>query len=85
MPRLARIGLRHVISPQAALVHHESASRGYADDPRNAALSRSEEARFAALWPGAAVDPLYNPNLTVSGRAYDLAWPPRTGAPTGTE
>jgi len=83
--RLARIGLRHVISPHATLVHHESASRGYADDPKNAALSRAEEARFAALWPGAAEDPLYNPNLTLSGRAYDLAWPPRTGALPGTE
>jgi len=76
--RLAAIGLRHVISPHAILVHHESASRGYADDPANAALSRDEEARFAARWPGAADDPLYNRNLTLSGRAYDLAWPPRT-------
>lgn len=76
--RLSGIGLRHVISPHAVLVHHESASRGYADDPANAALSRDEEARFAARWPAAADDPLYNPNLTVSGRAYDLAWPPRS-------
>lgn len=82
--RLARNGLRHVISPHATLVHHESASRGYADDPVNAALSRDEEARFAARWPGAAADRLYNPNLTLSGRAYDLAWPPRTGTPDGT-
>ncbi|MCC7040525.1 MAG: glycosyltransferase [Burkholderiales bacterium] len=77
--RLADHGLRHVISPHAVLVHHESASRGYADDPANAALARDEEARFAARWPGAATDPLYNPNLTSTGRAYDLAWPPRTG------
>lgn len=81
--RLAHKGLRHVISPYATLVHHESASRGYADDPANAALSRDEEARFAALWPQAAEDRLYNPNLTLSGRAYDLAWPPRTGAADG--
>ena len=81
--RLARLGLRHVISPHAALVHHESASRGYADDPRNAALSRDEEARFAALWPGAACDRLYNPNLTLTGRAYDLAWPPRLALAQG--
>lgn len=81
--RLSALGLHHVITPHASLVHHESASRGYADDPRNAALSRDEEARFAARWPGAARDPLYNPNLTLSGRAYDLAWPPRTAIPKG--
>jgi len=76
--RLAGLGLHHVISPYAELVHHESASRGYADDPANAALSRDEEARFATRWQGRIEsDPLYNPNLTLQGRAYDLAWPPR--------
>lgn len=78
--RLARAGYRHVVSPYATLVHHESASRGLDDDPANAARSRAEEARFAALWPGALADPLYNPNLTLAGTAYALAWPPRTGA-----
>ncbi len=77
--RLARAGYRHVVSPYATLVHHESASRGLDDDPANAARSRAEEARFAALWPGALADPLYNPNLTLTGTAYALAWPPRTG------
>jgi hypothetical protein len=77
--RLARAGYRHFISPYAELVHHESASRGLADDPANEKLSRDEEARFAALWPRElAADPLYNPNLTLKGTAYALAWPPRT-------
>jgi len=76
--RLSRLGLHHVISPFAELVHHESASRGYADDPANAALSRDEEDRFRGRWlQELAADPLYNRNLTLSGRAYDLAWPPR--------
>jgi hypothetical protein len=43
-------------------------------------LSRAEEARFAAQWQRElATDPLYNPNLTLHGKAYALAWPPRTG------
>jgi glycosyltransferase involved in cell wall biosynthesis len=77
--RLTSIGLRHVVSPFAELVHHESASRGYADDPANEKLSRDEEERFTEAWrKEIAEDPLYNPNLALKGRAYDLAWPPRT-------
>ena len=76
--RLGRAGLHHVVSPYAELVHHESASRGYADDPANARLSSDEEKRFAATWADRlADDPLYNPNLTLRGQAYGLAWPPR--------
>ena len=76
--RLSRIGLHHVVSPFAELVHHESASRGYEDDPANAAAARDEEARFVAQWQARIEeDPLYNPNLTLHGRAYDLASPPR--------
>ncbi|MCC6193140.1 MAG: glycosyltransferase [Burkholderiales bacterium] len=77
--RLSRAGYHHVISPHAELVHHESASRGYADDPANARLNRDEEARFAAQWgPALEFDPLYNPNLSLRGTAYSLAWPPRS-------
>ncbi len=79
--RLARAGYRNVITPFAELVHHESASRGYADDPANARTNADEEARFAARWPREVTDdPLYNPNLALRGAAYALAWPPRTGA-----
>ncbi|MFO1322758.1 MAG: glycosyltransferase family 2 protein [Burkholderiales bacterium] len=79
--RLARAGYRHVVTPYAELVHHESVSRGLADDPANSRLSRDEEARFAARWADALRDdPLYNPNLTLSGNAYELAWPPRVPA-----
>ncbi|MEO8752292.1 MAG: glycosyltransferase [Casimicrobiaceae bacterium] len=78
--RLAQAGYHNLVTPYAELVHHESASRGYADDPANAALSRDEESRFAALWARElADDPLYNPNLTLAGNAYALAWPPRNG------
>ncbi len=77
--RLADAGYRHFVTPYAELIHHESASRGYLDDPANAQLCRAEESRFAALWRRQlAADPLYNPNLTLQGKAYALAWPPRT-------
>jgi O-antigen biosynthesis protein len=79
--RLSRAGYRHLVTPYAELVHHESASRGYADDPENLRLNRAEEARFAALWRDRLEhDPLYNPNLTLQGQAYALAWPPRRSA-----
>jgi hypothetical protein len=77
--RLGRGGYRHLVTPYAELVHHESASRGYVDDPASASLSDAEETQFAALWRRElAADPLYNPNLTLQGSAYALAWPPRT-------
>ncbi|MFO1413398.1 MAG: glycosyltransferase family 2 protein [Burkholderiales bacterium] len=76
--RLRRAGYRNVISPWAELVHHESASRGYEDDPTSAAAARDEEAWFARSWSQAiAEDPCYNPNLALRGSAYALAWPPR--------
>ncbi len=76
--RLRRAGYRNLLTPYAELVHHESASRGLADDPANARLARDEEARFTALWRRELeTDPLYNPNLALEGAAYALAWPPR--------
>lgn len=76
--RLSRAGFHHVVSPHAELVHHESASRGYADDPVKAQQSGDEETRFASRWAAALRnDPLYNPNLTLRGKAYGLAHPPR--------
>lgn len=80
--RLVRAGYRNLVTPHAVLVHHESATRGLADDPANAKLSADEESRFAALWPEAlADDPWYNPNLALAGSAYALAWPPRVRRP----
>jgi GT2 family glycosyltransferase len=76
--RLKRAGYRNLLTPYSELVHHESASRGLADDPANARLARDEEARFTALWRREIeADPLYNPNLALKGAAYALAWPPR--------
>jgi len=77
--RLTAAGWHHVVSPHAELVHHESASRGYADDPAKARLSSDEELRFASRWPRQLLDdPLYNPNLSARGTAYGLSRPPRT-------
>jgi O-antigen biosynthesis protein len=77
--RLRHAGYRHVISPYAELVHKESASRGYDDDPASARRAADEEKRFSDVWRDALVDdPLYNPNLALHGRAYALARPPRT-------
>jgi GT2 family glycosyltransferase len=77
--RLRRAGYRHVITPYAELVHKESASRGYDDDPVSARRAADEERRFSDVWRDELVDdPLYNPNLALHGRAYALARPPRT-------
>ena len=78
--RLSRAGYRNLVTPYAQLIHRESASRGYLDDPANAELSAEEDAMFRTTWSKEiADDSLYNPNLTLKGNAYALAWPPRAG------
>jgi hypothetical protein len=62
------------------LIHRESGTRGYAHDERTAAVLAAEAHEFRHRW-GTAVDadPAYNPNLTATGSAFSLAFPPRTG------
>ena len=72
--RLARAGYHHLVSPYAELVHHESASRGYVDDPANAQLSAPKR-RGSRRCGGrrSPCDPLYNPNLALAGRRLRAA------------
>jgi O-antigen biosynthesis protein len=56
--RLRRQGVRIAWTPYAELVHHESATRGFALDPQEVELMRKR-------WgPILAEDPYYSPNLT---------------------
>lgn len=76
--RVRSLGYRNVIAPAAVLYHHEGASRGLEDSPADRARADDEAARFLARWGRiVADDPCYNPNLTLAGAAFALAWPPR--------
>ncbi|MFC4726853.1 glycosyltransferase family 2 protein [Coralloluteibacterium thermophilus] len=71
--RLVRAGHRNLWTPYAELIHHESASRGYEDDPVKQARFASEVETMQRRW-GLALerDPAYSPNLSLSGRAFTI-------------
>src|SRR6266404_194391 len=69
--RLLAAGYRIVYCPEAELVHHEGASRGFRDNPR-------EPATFLQKY-GDKVDPYYNPNLSLADERFAIR--ARTAAP----
>jgi len=71
-------GYRNVFTPHAELVHAEGASRGLEVAPAELARAEREAALFVSRWRAwVEADPTYNPNLTLVGKAYALAHPPR--------
>lgn len=80
--KLRARGYRNVYTPDAWLVHHESASLGRPEDGPRGAQFATEKAALAARWGDIqAADPAYNPNLRIDGGAFDLAEPPRVSRP----
>ncbi|TKS52798.1 glycosyltransferase [Luteimonas yindakuii] len=80
--RVLDAGYRNIWTPYAELYHHESASRGYEDTPEKIARFNGEVDRMLDRWGDALLaDPCYNPNLTVAGIPFDLAFPPRSPSP----
>ena len=76
--KLKAKGWHNVFTPYATLYHHESATRGYEDNPEKIARYKGELAIMHARWGTALTeDPCYNPNLTLSYEDFSLAWPPR--------
>ena len=69
--RLLAAGYRIVYCPQAELVHHEGASRGFRDNPR-------ELASYLQKY-GDKIDPYYNPNLSLEDERFAIR--ARTAAP----
>lgn len=79
--RLQQHGFRNVWTPFAELYHHESASR--AIDDVAAKASRAAGIAFMRDRWGDLLrnDPAYNPNLTLQGTGFGLAFPPRRTSP----
>ena len=82
--KVREAGFRNVWTPYAELYHHESASRGHEDTSAKQERFRSEVLYMLEKWRDhLAVDPAYNPNLTLTHEDFSLAWPPRNiGDPT---
>jgi GT2 family glycosyltransferase len=76
--RIQAAGYRNLYTPYAELYHHESASRGYEDTPEKMRRFQTEANALRARWmPVLMNDPYYNPNLSLTGDPFTLAWPPR--------
>ncbi|MDD2919833.1 glycosyltransferase family 2 protein [Rhodoferax sp.] len=79
--RVREAGYRNVWTPFAELYHHESASRGHEDTPEKQARFNSEVQYMKQRWGELLLtDPAYNPNLTLIGTDFSLAWPPRVAS-----
>ena len=77
--RVRETGLRNVWTPHAVLYHHESATRGYEDNPKKRARFDSEICFMQKRWGQVLLeDPCYSPNLTLQHEDFSYAWPPRT-------
>ena len=76
--RVRQAGYRNVWTPYAVMIHHESVSRGYEDNPEKIARFNGEVARMIDRWGDVLMhDPAYSPNLTLDREDFSLAWPPR--------
>jgi GT2 family glycosyltransferase len=76
--RVRETGLRNVWTPHSVLYHHESATRGYEDNPKKQARFESEIRFMQKRWGRKLLeDPCYSPNLTLQHEDFSYAWPPR--------
>ena len=76
--RLYQRGLKTVFTPHALLYHHESATRGFEDNPEKIARFEREVSFFRDRWRSLLyADPFYSPNLTLAHENMGLAFPPR--------
>lgn len=76
--RVKAAGYRNVWTPYAEMYHHESATRGYEDNPDKIARFHQEMNFMLTRWGDELRhDPAYNPNLTLDNQNFSLAWPPR--------
>lgn len=79
--RVSQRGYHNVWTPHAELYHHESASRGLEDTPEKRARFTLEVDLMKRRWGDYLQhDAAYNPNLSLEGSPFDLAFPPRTVA-----
>jgi len=80
--RVRAAGYRNLWTPFAELIHSESVSRGKEDTSgRQQRFAREVDYMRRTWGPLLDADPAYNPNLALSLRGFELAWPPRSQEP----
>ena len=71
-------GYRNIYTPYAELFHHESATRGYEDNPEKQARFKAEVDFMSKKWgTKLSNDPMYSPNLTLHSENFSYAFPTR--------
>ncbi len=66
-------GYRNLFTPHATLIHHESATRGSDDDPRQRERFRAEQAVMRQRWgKQLCADPFYSPWLSLQHEDFRL-------------
>ena len=76
--RIQEKGYRNLFTPYAELYHHESATRGYENNPEKRRRLQTEIDYMYERWGDQLLnDPAYNPNLTLKFENFSYAWPPR--------
>jgi O-antigen biosynthesis protein len=76
--KLVEAGYRHVWTPYAELIHHESATRGQDNSPEKQRRAEKELRYMRKRWGDQLyIDPAYNPNLSDGHDDMSFAWPPR--------
>ena len=77
--RIRQAGYKNLWTPFAELYHHESATRGREDTADKMRRFAGEVEHMLETWGEQLLcDPVYSPNLSITGRPFELAFPPRT-------
>ncbi|MDD5367616.1 MAG: glycosyltransferase family 2 protein [Anaerolineaceae bacterium] len=71
--RVMDAGYRNLMIPDVRLLHYESITRGYEDNPKKRERFLIETEYVRRRWPARmALDPFYNPNLTQEKEDFSL-------------
>lgn len=77
--KIQQQGYRNIWTPYAEFYHHESATRGFEDNPAKQARFSKEVIFMTEKWKGHLTsDPFFNPNLSLDVENYALSFPPRS-------
>jgi GT2 family glycosyltransferase len=80
--RVQNLGYRNLFTPNARLIHHESASRGYEDSLEKLERFEQEVKMMKDRWGELLLnDPAHNPNLSLETGTPTPAFPPRVQKP----
>ncbi|MBE19806.1 MAG: hypothetical protein CMD69_02685 [Gammaproteobacteria bacterium] len=72
--KVRNVGLKIILDPRIRLLHHESASRGFDNNPKAKARLTKEQDVMLSRWKDKMfLDPAYNPNLSFENTSFRLS------------